>query len=450
MTKHIYILGQDAFNEEELRTLTTQPRYEACKFHSLYSYDELKQGEGASFDALLEKGRERLAQSKEPIDGITTFWDFPAQPLVPLLCREYDLPAPDITAIERCEQKYWSRTLQQSILPEQTPAFDAIDPFASVENLPAFDPPYWLKPINSYSSFLAFKIEQAEALENALGIIREQIESISQPYNELLRHVQLPEEMAHIGSHFCIREAELSGGLCTVEGFAYNGEITVYGIIDSVKEANCPSFARYQYPSALPAEMQQRICDLSTRLMTQLPYRYGPFNIEYFYNEATQSIYILEINPRISQSHCELFRQVDGQSNQAVTIDLALGQKPDMPYREGKHKVAGKFFLRAHQDAKVTSVPSEDDFQAIHEQYPEVRIKMSVKPGDRLSSLSLQDHYSYQLAQLFIGAESETALHEIYADILQQLPIELAGSEEDIEAQANRQHQPYLRRQAGN
>lgn len=57
------------------------------------------------------------------------------------------------------------------------------------------------------------------------------------------------------------------------------------------------------------------------------------FNIEFFYNEEQGRIWLLEVNVRLSQSHCDLFAKVDGASSQRVMIDVAKGRVPRMPRR---------------------------------------------------------------------------------------------------------------------
>lgn len=443
MSRHVFVIGMDDFNRQECEALREQDAYRDCVFHPLLSYEALKQDMGESFDALLDKAKAELAQA-EQVDGILTFWDFPAQSLLPFLCEQRDLPCATAEAIERCEHKYWARRLQQQIVPEAVPSFDAIDPYEKAEDLPPFEYPYWMKPVNSFSSFLAFHVTDDNTLRHALRQTRERIARIGDPYDELLAHLELPETIREIGGHHCIREGEIAGVLSTVEGYCFNGKADVYGVIDSVCESQTSSFARYQYPSARPKKVQQRMHELSIRLMERLPYEHGPFNIEFFYDEDNDSLHILEVNPRLSQSHFELFRQVDGLSHLAVAVDLALGNQPDFPKGKGRHAIAAKFFLRLHEDGTVKEVPGEDDIRALQKRFDDLKVKILVKPGDRLSDLKLQDSYSYQLAQCFIGAKDEDALLHIYDACVHGLPFRIEGCDEAIDEAADAAHQPAI------
>ncbi|MGM9152378.1 hypothetical protein ACTFFW_05745, partial [Campylobacter jejuni] len=63
--------------------------------------------------------------------------------------------------------------------------------------------------------------------------------------------------------------------------------------------------------------------------------------------------------------------KVDGVSHQQVTVDLALGQTPDMPSRQGEFAVAAKFFYRVFfVDATVTRVPSAEEIAALEREFP--------------------------------------------------------------------------------
>lgn len=151
--------------------------------------------------------------------------------------------------------------------------------------------------------------------------------------------------------------------------------------------------------------------------------RYGaPFNIEYFWDEAEDRISLLEINTRISKSHAPLFRRVDGLYHQ-VMIDLALGRRPDFPRGQGRYACAAKFMLRRYSDAVVSRAPGPAAIRALEADEPGVEVQLHVRPGMRLSVLRDQDSYSYEVAALFIGAQSEAGLEHRYRDCLARLGL---------------------------
>jgi len=205
----------------------------------------------------------------------------------------------------------------------------------------------------------------------------------------------------------------------------------VYGIVDSVREGERQSsFSRYQYPSRLPDRVQSRMTDAACRLVQHIGYRNAPFNVEFYWDSDTDRIWLLEINARISKSHSPLFKLVDGETHQKVSIDLVLGRKPSMPYREGHHEIAGKFMMRIFEDSVVTRVPGPDDLAAVRAQFPEVLIRLMVEEGQRLSHLLYQDSYSFEIAEVFLGAKNEDELLQKYDRVCSLLPFEFSSIKE--------------------
>ena len=165
---------------------------------------------------------------------------------------------------------------------------------------------------------------------------------------------------------------------------------------------------------------------ITERFVKHIGYDNAPFNVEFFYNEEQQKAWLLEINPRISQSHGDLFEKVDGMPNHKIMVDLALGQKPEFPYRQGNYQYAAKFLERRFEDALVVKVPSQADIEAVQEQIPDTLVDVFIKPGMRLSELANQDSYSYEVADILLGANSQEELLQKHQQCFEQLPFEFA------------------------
>src|SRR5947199_445410 len=138
---------------------------------------------------------------------------------------------------------------------------------------------------------------------------------MGEPFEFVLSHLQLPPEVSGVGAHACIAEEAASGAQVTVEGYSFQGDVHVYGTVDSITYPDSSSFLRYQYPSSLPATVTERMAELSKRVIRQLGLDGITFNIEFFWEPQHDRISLLEVNPRHSQSHAELFEQVDGIAN---------------------------------------------------------------------------------------------------------------------------------------
>ncbi len=410
--QNVFVVGLDPFNLELLRTIRGADGYE---FRPLLDYPDVTRPLNGydPFDEMLARARRQLDAHRGRVDAIIGYWDFPTTGIIPLLRREQGLPTATPEAVARCEHKYWSRLLQAEVVPDLIPRFQVIDPFAA-------DPmaglelefPFWMKPIKAHSSFLGFRIHDAGELARALAITREHIGRIGGIFNEFLAHVDQPAEIAGIDGNHCIAEQIISRGRqCTLEGYAFGGDIEIYGAVDSIRSGrHRSSFSRYQYPSQLPGGVRQRMIAATRRVMRHLGYDHAAFNIEFYWNPDDDSIRLLEINSRISKSHAPLFLMVDGASNQQIPVDLCLGQRPDFPVRAGGHRLAAKFMLRIHEDAVVERSPGEADIRALQARYPEARARVLAPAGTRLAHMTFQDSYSFEIAEIFLGADSQKEL----------------------------------------
>ncbi|ELR66636.1 hypothetical protein C942_04334 [Photobacterium marinum] len=424
--KNIFVLGSDEFNLSLMKTLVSAKDY--C-FHVLFDYDEVKMGGGRPVPSLYEEGLEKLKSFPGRVDAIVGYWDFPVSTLLPLFRRSFDLPSPSFEALLKCEHKYWSRLEQRRVIPEFIPDFCAVDPFCDHPGQQISLPfPYWLKPVKAASSQLGFMVRNESELHAAIEEIRQKIAGFADPFNYLMQFAELPSEVKTVDGNYCIAESIISNGQqCTLEGYVYHGRCCVYGTVDSIREGeHNSSFSRYQYPSMLPLHIRQKMIAVTERFLQHIGYDNGPFNIEFYWDSEADRIWLLEVNARISKSHCPLFHYVDGMSHHQVMLDLALGKEPDFPHRQGPYSYAAKFMWRIHSDAFVVKVPSEQQIQAAIREFPGCEIKLHVHEGMHLSDLINQDSYSYEIAEVFIGGNSEHELLEKYHNVKQALGLELS------------------------
>lgn len=425
--QNVFILGLDDFNRKELESIRQAHH---CRFLDLLGLDTVvypKDGR-IDFDFLRCEAIARLESFQGTVNGIATFWDFPSSCLAPVLRNERGLPGPSNEAIAKCEHKYWARREQQAVVPEMVPEFRAVDPFddASIAAID-LDYPFWIKPIKAHSSYLGFKIQNRDQLGRHIAEIRNGIGLFGYPFDQYLRYVDVPDPMRKVNGHWCIAEAIISAGQqCTLEGYVYGGEVIVYGVVDSVRSGRHRScFARYQYPSRLPLRVQQRMTEAARRVMNHIGYDDAPFNMEFFWNRGSDEIRLLEVNARISKSHCPVFRLVDGVSHQEVMVDLALGRKPRFPRRRGDFRVAAKFMVRVYQDGVVDGMPSAAEIARVQRIFPDARIHPMVKQGTVLRHLPYQDSYSFELAEVFLGADSQQELLRKYDACLEMLTFDV-------------------------
>ncbi|PRY69780.1 ATP-grasp domain-containing protein [Halomonas ventosae] len=424
--KNIFVVGLNDFNRQRLETLHGARGY---RFHGVIAPEAVYDTEEFDIAAMLAEATAQLEAFDEPIDAIVGYMDFPVSTMLPILCERFGTRSTSLTSLLKCEHKYWSRRVQREVIPDHIPGFTAFDPFDDEAMTRISEAglyfPFFVKPIKSSGSRLGFRIDTPEDFYHAIEQLRESIGSIADPFNTVLEQARLPPEVAAVDGHFCMAEEIIGGWQCTVEGYVFEGEVVSYGIVDSLRYPQVLSFFHYRYPSGLPEDIQATMVELTDTIMTHIGYDNAAFNVEYFWDEVQGRIWLLEINTRISQSHCDLFEKVDGVSNQQVTIDLGLGRRPDMPHREGDFPMAAKFFHRVFfTDAVVTRVPTEQELEELLAEFPGCQIALQVEAGQRLSSLPEQDAYSFSLAHVYLGAASAEQLLADYDRLAARLVFE--------------------------
>ncbi|RQD82093.1 D-alanine--D-alanine ligase, partial [Methanosalsum natronophilum] len=264
--------------------------------------------------------------------------------------------------------------------------------------------------------------ENRKQFEENLGEIREGINFIHKPFLKLLELHEVPDSISKI-KESCIVESPLYGRQCTIEGYVFNGEVNVYGVVDSLKEQHFSSFSSYEYPSSLPQWVQDKIIGVATTFIKHIDLDNSAFNMEFFYNNFTEEVYLLEVNTRISQSHADLFEKVHGTSHHQIMLQIALGEHPAPLGNNGKFKYASKFMLRTFEVGTVMKVPTNDDIKEVEEEMPGTVVNVLVEETQELENLELQDSYSYELAEIYIGGNSRAELREKYQRALEMLPF---------------------------
>ncbi|MFC6655264.1 acetyl-CoA carboxylase biotin carboxylase subunit family protein [Roseibium salinum] len=371
------------------------------------------------FDVLYNRARETIDDLDQAPDAIVGHLDFPVTALVSLLCRHYGLPGASPEAVARCEHKFWMRKLQREVMPETTPKVRALNPFSTeAQQAPPLPYTFWLKPVKAHSSKLGFKIRELFEYERALHACRQAIHFYGEPFNTFLGHLskdaKIPKEAN--GNHAIAEELISEERLFTIEGFVHQGETVVYGAIETLRTGqHMSSLSSYHYPAELPDDVIEDARVIVDKVLKRIGFDSDVFNAELFLDPISNTLRLLEINPRISKSHSPLFHMVDGASNHRQAIQAALGERPKLPEGKGKDEMAAKFMVRSHEaDGIVRRVPSDTEVNELRKLLPDLMVQVLIKEGARLSDLSDQDSYSYELMDIFLGGNNTEMIRDAY------------------------------------
>jgi len=426
--KKVFIVGLDDFNLEKLNQL---PQAKDCEFLPALEISDIRNVDSFDMKTLIDKAIANMERLGPP-DAVASYFDFPGTVMVPILAQHFGLPGPTLEAVIKCENKYWSRQEQHKTIPDHIPQFRAFDPFddEAYEKI-ALLPPFWIKPIKSFRSFLAFQINDERQFAEVMEICREKGGFIGGPFQYLMDAYDMPREIADMEETF-VAESPIGGWQCTLEGYSWNGNVSVYGVVDSVREQDSSSFSRYEYPSQLPLEIQHRMIDVARLALQQIGIDNCAFNVEFFYDQTNDQVWLLEINPRVSQAHTDLFEKVHGTSHHSIMVDLALGRKPKPLERRGEFNLAAHFMLRTYDSGEVQRVPSPEAIDKLVRRQPGTVVKIAVKPGQNLAELQGQDMYSFELANVYIGGRDQMDILDKYDQALTALQFDIRKDPEAV------------------
>lgn len=437
MKKNIFVFGFDDYNyEHHLKKLEETKNVE---FIPLFTFAEIQTERKMSVVELYKAADKKLSEFEGSIDGIITFWDYPAPLIVPLLNEKYTGHGNTFEDALKCEHKYYSRLTQREAGLKEAPDFDTFDPYDEVTTKDIkLDFPYWIKPIKGYLSQLSYKIESEEDFQKALVNIRKKAKDLCPGFDEFMEYVDAPEVVREVKGYHFIAEEDIRGDWQgSLEAYMYEGKYYVNGVIDTITYPDSAALFCLHYPSKNNPELIKRIEDAGERAIRAMGWEDGAFNMEYFYNSKTDELFLLEINPRISQSHSSCFHFVDGKPHQRVLVDIALGNEHEPIEGEGKWNVSGKFTVRTFEDGLVTKAASPAEIREIMDSMEGVTIKNDPPAGMLLSEIPNQDNHSYLLVEAFIGANSESELYDKLKTVMERLPVKIRPVDQQAAVQVN-------------
>ncbi|MEO6321875.1 MAG: ATP-grasp domain-containing protein [Polaromonas sp.] len=370
----------------------------------------------ASFDALHFIDGAVALITRHHVDGVMASDDYPGSILAAAIASHVGLPGPNPATVLLCQHKCYSRVAQREVVPEAVPAFWLLDQNSLAGETPWFRFPLFVKPVKSFFSVLARRVENIDQLRSLTLQAREHLREFVKPFNHLLeRYTQFRIDDGHL-----LGEEPLRGNQVTVEGYIFKGEGRIIGITDSVMHPGTISFKRFEYPSAMSADAQARMAELALRFMQSIDFDNGLFNIEMFHDPVSDDIKFIEVNPRMCAQFADLMEKVNGVNTYEIALSIAAGIRPVVRREVATHAAATSFVLRAFENRRVTRVPTEEELAALTSRWPDARVKVLCREGHLLSD-ELQDGNSYRYAVVNLGGANRVDLLEEFDQILRHL-----------------------------
>ena len=358
---------------------------------------------------------------EERLSGVMASDDYPGSIVAAALAHELGFPGPSPQAVLRCQHKYYGRLAQRECVPEAVPDFALVDPSNLEASIAALRFPVFVKPVKSFFSLHAGLVRNADELRGVAAATREHLREFVKPLDQLLRRYA---PFAAKGGGYLIAETPLHGVQVTFEGCVFRGEMQAIGVVDSIMFPGTISFASFQYPSALPGDVQARMADIARRFVRHIGFDNGLFNIEMMYDPQADTVHIIEVNPRMCPQFADLMEKVNGVNTYEILLAIAAGRRPVVRREGARFAAAASIVGRVFEDRVVRRVPDASDVASLQARFPDARLKILCTEGRRLSE-ELQDGKSFRYALLNLGGDSREHIAARYAEAMRALRFDL-------------------------
>jgi hypothetical protein len=359
------------------------------------------------------------------LDGVLSTDEHFGAMIAAIVAERLGLPGANPESILIAQHKYYARVRASEIAPEASTKF-AYFPYSIRSPDPIGLPfPMYVKPVKATYSILAARVDDWPALKRHLTFHpfeKHILERLIKPFNDLGQD----RHLFAVDAHHLIAEELVEGEQVTVEGYVHGGVVTNLGVVDSIMYPGTNAFKRFDYPSRLPQEVQDRMAALAERLIRGFGITTGLYNVEFFWNAATDRITLIEVNPRMAYQFADLREKVDGYNPYETLLDLTVGAQPAPAiFRQGRYRHSASFVMRAFGRPKLVAAPSKADVAAVQRRHRDARLVVYVKKGASLAR-ELKWLGSYRYAVVNLGAMSTNELFARYEALAAELPFRFA------------------------
>jgi ATP-grasp domain-containing protein len=355
------------------------------------------------------------------LDGVFSNNEYFGALMAAELARRLGLPGTDPRVLKIAQHKFYCREVMARIAPEATPRFFAFPYRLGDRRAFELPFPFFVKPVKATFSVLARRVDNLAELRCHLrfGPLETLIiKRLVQPYNDLAT----PDQGFHVDAHHMIGEELLTGHQVNVDGFVRRGEVHFLGVVDSVMYPGTMAFQRFEYPSRLPAEVRARMRSLAQRLISGMGFDHGFFNVEMFWDPATDAIRLIEVNPRLASQLANLYRRVDGIDPYQLLVDLSLGNTPEAPRSRGDFGAAASFVFRRFDGTTIEREPPPQERDWLRRSYPDAQLMLYRKRGGGLRR-EMKWLGSHRYAVLNLGGTSRHDLERRFHAVCRKLAL---------------------------
>ena len=291
-----------------------------------------------------------------------------------LLAERLGWPGTPVGAVLACQHKFYARQVLEQVAPEANTPFALL---ASHYGEPVPDDityPVFVKPVKAAFSVLARVVHNRAELTALtrfgfweLWVIRHLVE----PFERVVR-ARLPEAGS---AHRMVLERPVAALQYNLDGYMFAGELRPLGFVESAMYPGTQAFMRFAYPCNLPDAGRVRALAVARRFLQAVGFTHGLFNLEFFYDAASDRLTVIEFNPRMAAQFSDLYLRVDGIDLHRVALELAFGRDPALlPRAEPAAGVAASFVYRSFDPAARPPMPGLASQRELARQFPDAML----------------------------------------------------------------------------
>jgi biotin carboxylase len=299
-----------------------------------------------------------------------------------LLAERMGWPGTPVAAILACQHKLYARQVLQRVAPEANVRFQLLEAEYGAPVPQGLTYPLFVKPVKAAFSVLARRVDSYEELHRhtrfgwwELWVIRRLVE----PFERMAR-VRLGAGVP--SAHRMLLEEPAQADQFNLDGYVYEGAIHAIGVVDAIMYPDTQAFMRHEAPSRLPASVQARALDVARRFLAEVGFTHGLFNMEFFYDAASDRLSVIEFNPRMASQYSDLYQRLLGVDMHAMALALAHGRDPaSVPRKAPTAGAAASFVYRAFDPADKVTMPTEAQVKAFMAAFPDALLFPYPKSG---------------------------------------------------------------------
>jgi len=305
-----------------------------------------------------------------------------------LVAEQLGLPGATPASILAAQHKLHARRVLQQVAPEANLKFTAVDAGDDGSTCSALDFPLFVKPVKGAFSVLARRAEDTDQLRAHTQFSwRERwlIRQLTEPFERVCL-----ERLPQAGSAYRMLLEETVSPQTpqyNLDGWVQDGRVHALGVVDAIMYPGTQAFMRWEHPSRLAAAVQRRALDVAQRFLGAIGYTLGFFNLEFFYDEDTDRLCVIECNPRLASQFSDLYQRVHGVDAHGMALALALGANPQsQPRLRPTAGVAASLVYRVlDASGVVPPAPSATQRDALARAFPDALLLSFAKRGRALA-----------------------------------------------------------------